>query len=146
AAGAALIARAKDVLAQGPATPPGAPPAGAGSSAATAPAAAAARAPLPRPTFPVIAPGGQVAVHTPNGTTLPWTLRDGVKVGHLVAEAVLHEVAPGLSANCWGDNGRVHGPTIDAIEGDRLRIYVTNRLPEPTTVHWHGVILPNGMD
>ena len=38
------------------------------------------------------------------------------------------------------------GPTIEAVEGDRVRIYVTNRLPEATTVHWHGVLLPNGMD
>jgi FtsP/CotA-like multicopper oxidase with cupredoxin domain len=71
---------------------------------------------------------------------------DGVKVYHLVAEPVRHEFAPGLVANCWGYNGRVHGPTIEAVEGDRVRIYVTNRLPEPTTVHWHGILLPNGMD
>ena len=36
--------------------------------------------------------------------------------------------------------------TIEAVEGDRVRIYVTNRLPEPTTVHWHGLVLPNGID
>ena len=57
-----------------------------------------------------------------------------------------HEFAPGLSGPCWGYNGRTPGPTIEAVEGDRVRIYVTNRLPEPTTVHWHGLILPNGMD
>jgi FtsP/CotA-like multicopper oxidase with cupredoxin domain len=51
-----------------------------------------------------------------------------------------------LRATCWGFNGSTPGPTIEAVEGDRLRIYVTNRLPEPTTVHWHGIILPNGMD
>jgi hypothetical protein len=94
----------------------------------------------------VVAPGGQVAVVTPNGTTLPWRVVDGVKVGHLVAEAVEHEFVPGLRAECWGYNGRTPGPTIEAVEGDRVRIYVTNRLPEPTSVHWHGVILPNGMD
>jgi manganese oxidase len=71
---------------------------------------------------------------------------DGVKVFHLVAEPVRHEFAPGLVANCWGYNGRVHGPTIEAVEGDRVRIYMTNRLPEPTTVHWHCILLPNGMD
>jgi FtsP/CotA-like multicopper oxidase with cupredoxin domain len=59
---------------------------------------------------------------------------------------VWHEFAPGLRARCWGYNGRVHGPTIEAVEGDRVRVYVTNKLPEPTTVHWHGVYLPNGMD
>jgi len=69
-----------------------------------------------------------------------------VKVYHLVAEEVWHEFAPGLKARCWGYNGRVHGPTIEAVEGDRVRIYVTNRLVAPTSVHWHGVYLPNGMD
>jgi len=54
--------------------------------------------------------------------------------------------APGLKANCWGYNGGVHGPTIEAVEGDIVRIYVTNKLPAPTTVHWHGIILPSGMD
>lgn len=100
----------------------------------------------PPPPASAAAPGGQVAVVTPNGGTLPWRIVDGVKVGHLVAEPVDHEFAPGLRAECWGYNGSVHGPTIEAVEGDRVRIYVTNHLPEPTTVHWHGLILPNGMD
>ncbi|MBT9558640.1 MAG: copper oxidase [Myxococcales bacterium] len=91
-------------------------------------------------------PGGQVPVTTPNGKSLPWTKRDGVKVGHLVAEPVDHEFAPGLRGVVWGYNGGTPGPTLEAVEGDRLRIYVTNRLPEPTTVHWHGLIIPNGMD
>src|SRR6185436_5268566 len=75
-----------------------------------------------------------------------WKLVDGVKVFHLVAEPVRHEFAPGLVAECWGYNGRVHGPTIEVVEGDRVRIYVTNRLGVATTVHWHGVQLPTGMD
>jgi FtsP/CotA-like multicopper oxidase with cupredoxin domain len=90
--------------------------------------------------------GERPRVVTPNGSTLPLRDVDGVKVGHLVAEAVDHEFAPGLRARCWGYNGGTPGPTIEATEGDRLRLYVTNRLPEPTTVHWHGLILPNGMD
>jgi manganese oxidase len=85
-------------------------------------------------------------VITPNGTTLSYKLIDGVKVFHLVAEEVMHEFAPGLKAKLWGFNGRVHGPTIEAVEGDQIRIYVTNKLPEPTSIHWHGVILPSGMD
>jgi FtsP/CotA-like multicopper oxidase with cupredoxin domain len=106
---------------------------------------------IPVPSTPgtpgsIVAPGRQVGVITPNGSTLPWRIVDGVKVGHLIAEPVDHEFAPGLKAECWGYNGSTPGPTIEAIEGDRLRIYVTNRLPEPTTVHWHGIILPNGMD
>jgi manganese oxidase len=94
----------------------------------------------------VAAGGDYRPVVTPNGTTLEWKLVDGVKVYHLVAEPVTHEFAPGLEAECWGYNGRVHGPTIEAVEGDRVRVYVTNRLPAATTVHWHGVVLPNGMD
>lgn len=88
----------------------------------------------------------QAGVVTPNGVTLPHRVVEGVKVFHLVAEEVQHEFAPGLVARLWGYNGRVHGPTIEATEGDRVRIYVTNRLPAPTSVHWHGLHVPNGMD
>jgi len=89
---------------------------------------------------------GYRPVITPGGSTLAWKTVDGVKVFHLVAEPVRHEIAPGLVINAWGFNGRVHGPTIEAVEGDRLRIYVTNKLPANTSVHWHGILLPNGMD
>src|SRR5215471_18324123 len=71
---------------------------------------------------------------------------DGVKIFHLIAEPIRHEFAPGLVGDCWGYNGTTPGPTIEVVEGDRVRIYVTNRLPEPTSVHWHGLLLPNGMD
>ena len=85
-------------------------------------------------------------VVTPNGSTLPYVLDHGVKVFHLVAEPVKRELAPGMIVNAWGYNGQSPGPTIEAVEGDRVRILVTNKLPEPTSVHWHGVLLPNGMD
>jgi FtsP/CotA-like multicopper oxidase with cupredoxin domain len=85
-------------------------------------------------------------VTVPNGWTLPFTVVDGVKVFHLVAEEVYHEFAPGLRAHCWGYNGSVHGPLIEAVEGDRVRIFVTNRLAAPTSIHWHGILLPSGMD
>jgi manganese oxidase len=85
-------------------------------------------------------------VETPDGATLPHRIVDGAKVFHLIAEPVRHTFLPGLAANCYGYNGRVHGPTIEAVEGDRVRIYVTNKLDAPTTVHWHGLLLPNGMD
>jgi len=100
-------------------------------------------------TQPFVPPGGAVGykpVVTLNGATLPWKMVEGVKVFHLTAEPVTHEFAPGLVANCWGYNGRVHGPTIEAVEGDHVRIYVTNRLDAPTTTHWHGIFLPCGMD
>jgi FtsP/CotA-like multicopper oxidase with cupredoxin domain len=89
-------------------------------------------------------PGSPLVV--PNGSVLPWKLVDGVKVYHLTAQPVVREFAPGLTVDCWGYNGSTPGPVIEAVEGDRVRIYVTNALPEPTTVHWHGIVLPNGMD
>jgi hypothetical protein len=85
-------------------------------------------------------------VTIPNGKTLPWKLVDGVKVFHLVAEEFSHEFAPGLTAKVWGYNGSLPGPVIEAVEGDTVRIYVTNKLPEATSVHWHAILLPNGMD
>jgi len=85
-------------------------------------------------------------VVVPNGTKLPWRMVGDTKVFHLVAEEFEHEFAPGLKARVWGYNGHLPGPTIEAVEGDKVRIYVTNKLPEPTSVHWHGVLLPNGMD
>nr|WP_220348256.1 copper oxidase [Alkalilimnicola ehrlichii] len=101
-------------------------------------------------TRPPLEPGRRGAdyqpVVTPNGASLEYRVVDGVKVYHLIVEPVRHEFAPGLRANLWGFNGRVHGPTIEAVEGDRVRIYVTNRLPAETSIHWHGVLLPSGMD
>ncbi|MET0544199.1 MAG: copper oxidase, partial [Variovorax sp.] len=85
-------------------------------------------------------------VVTLNGWTAPWRLNAGVKEFHLVAEPVVREMAPGFKVNMWGYNGQSPGPTIEVVEGDRVRIFVTNRLPEHTTVHWHGQRLPNGMD
>lgn len=90
--------------------------------------------------------GGHTPVVTPNGSSLPWRWEDGFKTFHLIAEPVVREFAPGLTVNCWGYNGQTPGPTIEAVEGDKIRIYLENRLPEPTSMHWHGVILPNGMD
>jgi len=85
-------------------------------------------------------------VVTLNGWTLPWREKGGWKEFHLIAEPVKREIAPGMTANLWGYNGQSPGPTIECVEGDKVRIFVTNRLPEHTTIHWHGVLLPNGMD
>jgi FtsP/CotA-like multicopper oxidase with cupredoxin domain len=85
-------------------------------------------------------------VVTLNGWTLPWRMNNGVKEFHLVAEPVVREMAPGFKAHLWGYNGQSPGPTIEVVEGDRVRLFVTNRLPEHTSVHWHGQRLPNGMD
>jgi FtsP/CotA-like multicopper oxidase with cupredoxin domain len=91
-------------------------------------------------------PTGYTPVVTPDGATLPWRLDKGVKEFHLVAEPLKREFAPGMTVNCWGYNGQTPGPTIEAVEGDRVRILVTNKLPESTSLHWHGALLPNGMD
>jgi len=123
--GAAAVSRAGAALL---------PEAAVSASAATQPP------PLPpngRPFNPLV---------TLNGWSLPWRMKDGVKEFHLVAEPVAREIAPGMTANLWGYNGSSPGPTIEAVEGDRVRIFVTNKLPEVTTVHWHGVLLPSGMD
>ena len=85
-------------------------------------------------------------VEMPNGTTLEWVMEDGYKTFRLTAEPVKREFAPGLIVNCWGYNGQTPGPLIEAVEGDKVRIYVTNKLPEPTTIHWHGILLPCRMD
>ncbi len=121
------------------------------SAAQPAPAATTVTAP-PVASKPVVErprpPAGEQynPVIVPNGHTLPFTRRDGVKVFHLIAGAVKHELAPGLEIEAWGYNGTTPGPVIEGVVGDRIRVYVTNTLPEATTVHWHGMFLPNGMD
>jgi FtsP/CotA-like multicopper oxidase with cupredoxin domain len=85
-------------------------------------------------------------VATLNGWTLPWRQNGDWKEFHLLAEPVVREIAPGMKAHLWGYNGQSPGPTIEAVEGDKVRIFVTNHLPEETSVHWHGQVLPNGMD
>ena len=86
-------------------------------------------------------------VVTPNGSTMPWTVDpDGAKIFHITVGTCQHEIAPGMTINAWCYNGQTPGPTIEAVEGDRVRIFVTNKLPEQTAVHWHGVLVPNGMD
>jgi FtsP/CotA-like multicopper oxidase with cupredoxin domain len=98
--------------------------------------------PPPRPSS---GPNYQPVV-TLNGWSLPWRMNGDWKEFHLVAEPVVRELAPGMKAHLWGYNGQSPGPTIEAVEGDRVRIFVTNKLPEHTTVHWHGMLLPSGMD
>ncbi|MBI3513975.1 MAG: copper oxidase [Proteobacteria bacterium] len=97
---------------------------------------------VPRPP----ADGAFRPVVTPNGSSLPWIMKDGVKEFRLVAQPVKREFAPGMVVNAWGYNGMTPGPTIEAVEGDRVRILVKNEVPEWTTIHWHGMRLPNGMD
>jgi len=116
------------------------------AEAAAIPEAPTTNSPAMQP--PVPPPEGQAyqPVVTLNGWTLPWRMNGEWKEFHLVAEEVTREIAPGMTARLWGYNGQTPGPTIEAVEGDKVRIFVTNKLPEHTTVHWHGMLLPNGMD
>src|SRR3974390_11246 len=97
------------------------------------------------PLIPSSGPEYQPVV-TLNGWTLPWRMNGEWKEFHLVAEPVVREFAPGMKVHLWGYNGQSPGPTIECVEGDKVRIFVTNKLPEHTTVHWHGMLVPNGMD
>jgi len=99
-------------------------------------------------TQPPLSPSGldYQPVVTLNGWSLPCHRNGDWKEFHLIAEPVLREFAPGMKAHLWGYNGTSPGPTIETVEGDKVRIFVTNRLPEHTAVHWHGLAVPAGMD
>jgi FtsP/CotA-like multicopper oxidase with cupredoxin domain len=114
------------------------------AQAASIPEAVTATSPVMQP--PVAPQNGQSyqPVVTLNGWTLPWRMNGDWKEFHLVAEPVVREM--GMKAHLWGYNGQSPGPTIECVEGDKVRIFVTNKLPEHTTVHWHGLVVPNGMD
>lgn len=100
----------------------------------------------PKKTVPQSSGGATVLVETPDLAKLPWTLDNGVKVFHLTAEVVKTTLLPGRDMYGWGYNGSVPGPTIEINEGDRVRIILHNKLPEPTTIHWHGLEVPLNMD
>lgn len=123
----ALAFTASQMLAPGPLREPG-----------PAPAPDTAPAPAPPPLPPAAAPVG--------ATDAPYELDNGVKVFRLTARAVMWETTPGDAKEAWTINGTVPGPTIRVRQGDRLRIVLENQLPEPTIVHWHGLILPANQD
>ena len=77
---------------------------------------------------------------------LPFRLENGVKVFDLTASVVKWTILPGVTVDAYAYNGMIPGPRIHFRQGDRVRIDVHNRLPEDTTVHWHGLIVPNQMD
>ncbi len=64
----------------------------------------------------------------------------------LTARATQWDVGSGRRITAWTYNGTVPGPEIRVAAGDTLRVTLVNQLPEPTTIHWHGVPVPNGMD
>ncbi len=89
---------------------------------------------------------GVIPVISPDVPDMPWRLVDGVKVFDIRVEPVRIEFVPGRNVDAWGMNGSVPGPTIQVNEGDRVRLVVENRLPEPYSMHWHGLEIPVEMD
>src|SRR5581483_1641903 len=87
-----------------------------------------------------------VPVETPDVSDLPWQMVNGAKEFHLIAEPVRRELLPGQVIDGWGFNGSIPGPTIQINQGDLVRIILENRLPEPTSIHWHGFEIPIAMD
>lgn len=82
-----------------------------------------------------------------NGVGLtPHITKDGTKEFTLVAEPHIWNPIKGVVAKAWTFNGQVAGPTIRVTEGDKVKINLVNKLSEPTTIHWHGLHLPNDMD
>lgn len=80
------------------------------------------------------------------GQVLAPTIVGGVKVFDITAQAVKWEVSPGEIVDAFAYNGQVPGPEIRVRKGDRIKVVVHNELPESTTVHFHGVTVPNAMD
>ncbi len=70
----------------------------------------------------------------------------GVKVFRLMAQPVRWEVSPGQFVTALAYNEQVPGPQIRVHRGDAVRIELTNHLAQPTTIHWHGITVPNAMD
>ena len=100
------------------------------------------------------------SVHTVSQPALGYEMDGNVKVFHLIAQPVRTFISHGSNGSpggtgrfkympmwpkevlAWGLNGICPGPTIEAVEGDRIRIVFKNELPEPSSIHWHGVELP----
>ena len=95
---------------------------------------------------PITAPNIQPAAQSEGGQPLEYRVEDGVKVFELTTKAVQWMILEGVTVTAFTYNGTVPGPMIRVTEGDRVRVIVRNELPVPTTIHWHGVEVPNAMD
>src|ERR1700704_2661379 len=85
-------------------------------------------------------------VITPDVPDLPYEMDGNIKVFRLTSEVVKRKIAPFKTIDAWGYNGGCPGPTIQIQQGDRVRVVFENRLPESTTVHWHGLEIPIAQD
>lgn len=73
-------------------------------------------------------------------------IENGWKVFELTAQEMRWETSPGVFVDAMGFNGTVPGPELRVNPGDKVRIIVRNEMSQPTTMHLHGVTVPNGMD
>jgi FtsP/CotA-like multicopper oxidase with cupredoxin domain len=113
----------------------------------TAPEAPAEPAPAPATGGPARIPGVSVPVEAPDLPKMPWRMEGGVKVFEITCDVVARRFVPWREPfNVWGYNHSMPGPTIEVVEGDRVRFVVTNNLPEATALHWHGLEVPLEMD
>lgn len=80
------------------------------------------------------------------GTPLEFTMDGDVKVFELTCAETSWEVEPTNVINAMTYNGILPGPVIRVTEGDKVRVIVHNQMAQSTSVHWHGVLLPNNMD
>ena len=81
-----------------------------------------------------------------NQPLAPEVQPDGTKQFALTAKIVNWQVEPGKTVKAWAYNGQVPGPMIKVANGDKVRIVLKNQLPQSTSVHFHGIDLPNAMD
>ena len=100
----------------------------------------------PKPHNKKVVTGPPLPMESPNIPDLPFTFDGATKVFHLIAEPVKRRIVPWKTLDVWGYNGSCPGPTIQVNQGDRVRIAVENRLPEITTMHWHGLEIPIAQD
>lgn len=105
-----------------------------------------AHAPIKPPKRNVAKAGTPVPMVTPDVATLPFSLDGETKVFRLVAEPVKRRIVPWKTLDAWGFNGSCPGPTMQIVQGDRVRIHFENRLPESTSLHWHGLEVPIEQD
>ena len=76
----------------------------------------------------------------------PKVLADGTKQYELTASVIQWETEPGKVVEAYAYNGTVPGPQIHVQVGDRVKVILHNELPEPTTIHFHGQVVPNAVD
>lgn len=80
------------------------------------------------------------------GQVMEPRIEDGVKVYDMTASVIGWNILRDETVDAFAYNRQIPGPTISIRQGDRVRINFTNELPEGTTIHWHGLDIPNEMD